>query len=77
MLLLAKDCCTLLPINDDLLLSAKLERQLRELKAQRATVTRHEVLGAIILEHAILTEYAEAEYPNAVAPVLMPAVTLQ
>lgn len=66
-----------MPINDDLLLSARLERQLRELEAQRGMVTHHEVLAAMVRENAILMEHAEAEYPQAVAPTTMPAATLQ
>ncbi|ETL85928.1 hypothetical protein L917_14600, partial [Phytophthora nicotianae] len=61
------------PINDDLLLSARVERQLREVEAQRGMVTRHEVLAAMIREHAIFIEHAEMEYPKAVAPSVMPS----
>ncbi|KAF4136286.1 hypothetical protein GN958_ATG14458 [Phytophthora infestans] len=64
------------PINDDFLLSARIERQLREIEAQRGMVTRHEVLAATIREHAILMEHAEVEYPKAVAPTVMPSAQL-
>ncbi|KAK1933716.1 hypothetical protein P3T76_011930 [Phytophthora citrophthora] len=63
------------PINDELLLSVRMERQLRELEAQRGMVTRHEVLAAMVREHAILMEHAEAEYPGATAPTVMPSAT--
>ncbi|EGZ23281.1 hypothetical protein PHYSODRAFT_466246, partial [Phytophthora sojae] len=36
------------PVNDDALFSAILERQLREVEAQREMVTRHEVLAAMV-----------------------------
>ncbi|KAG7384686.1 hypothetical protein PHYPSEUDO_002379 [Phytophthora pseudosyringae] len=65
------------PINDDFLLSARMERQLRELEAQRGMVTRHEVLVAMVREHTILMEHAEAECPRAVVPMVMPSATLQ
>ncbi|GMF32947.1 unnamed protein product [Phytophthora lilii] len=64
------------PINDDLFFSVIMERQLREREAQGGMVTRHEVLTAMIREHAILMEHAEAEYPKAIAPTVMPAAEM-
>ncbi|KAG6948445.1 hypothetical protein JG688_00015091, partial [Phytophthora aleatoria] len=40
-------------INYDLLPSAKIERQLRDIEAQRGMVPRHEVLAAMMRKHAI------------------------
>ncbi|KAE8977348.1 hypothetical protein PR003_g25845 [Phytophthora rubi] len=49
-----------------------MERQLREIEAQREMVTRQEVFDAMIREHALMMEHAEAAYPKAVAPTVMP-----
>ncbi|KAE8889192.1 hypothetical protein PF005_g6964 [Phytophthora fragariae] len=64
-------------IDDELLFSAMMERQLRQVDSQRGLVTRHEVLAAVVREHAILAEHAAAEYPTTFAAVVTPGVNLQ
>ncbi|KAL4159293.1 hypothetical protein PRNP1_005056 [Phytophthora ramorum] len=64
------------PLDDDLLFGARMERQLREVEAQRGMVTRHEVLAAMIREHAIMAEHAVTEYPTTFAAVVPPGVSL-
>ncbi|OWY91703.1 ATP-dependent RNA helicase [Phytophthora megakarya] len=64
------------PIDDDLLLRAILERQLRDIEAQRGTLTRREVLAATIREHVILSEHAAAEYPTTFAAAVTSGVNL-
>jgi hypothetical protein len=58
------------PLDDDMLFSARMERQLREVEAQRGLVTREEVFAALIREHAVLTEHAAAEYLVPITAVL-------
>ncbi|GMF21289.1 unnamed protein product [Phytophthora fragariaefolia] len=59
-------------VNEDLrlLFSARMERQLRQVESQRGIVTRHELLAAVVREHAILTEHAAAQYPTMFAAVV-------
>ncbi|KAL4159298.1 hypothetical protein PRNP1_005061 [Phytophthora ramorum] len=64
------------PVDEELLFSATMERQLREVEAQRGMVTRHEVLAAMIREHAIMAEHAVIEYPTTFAAVVPPGVSL-
>ncbi|KAH7485603.1 hypothetical protein PRIC1_004896 [Phytophthora ramorum] len=65
------------PLDDDLLFGARMERQLREVEAQRGIVTRREVFAAVIREHAILAEHAAVEYPVTIAAALTPATNPQ
>ncbi|KAG7382005.1 hypothetical protein PHYPSEUDO_005366 [Phytophthora pseudosyringae] len=65
------------PIDDELLFCAIMERQLRDVEAQRGVLTRREVLAAAIREHAILSEHAAAECPATFAAVVTPGVNLQ
>ncbi|KAL3672996.1 hypothetical protein V7S43_002293 [Phytophthora oleae] len=65
------------PMDDELLFSAMMERQLREVEAQRGILTRREVLTAAIREHALFSEHAAAEYPSTFAAVVTPGVNLQ
>ncbi|KAG7382006.1 hypothetical protein PHYPSEUDO_005367 [Phytophthora pseudosyringae] len=65
------------PIDDELLFSARMERQLREVEAQRGTVTRQEVFAAVVREHAVLAEHAAAAYPITIAAVLAPTTRQQ
>ena len=61
-------------IDDELLLCAIMERQLREIEAQHGILTRREVLAAVIREHAIKSEHAAAEYPSVFAATITPGV---
>ncbi|CAI5718192.1 unnamed protein product [Hyaloperonospora brassicae] len=61
-------------IDDELLLCAIMERQLREIEAQHGILTRREVLAAVIREHAIKSEHAAAEYPSLFAAAITPGV---
>lgn len=64
-------------VDDELLLCAMMERQLREIEAQHGILTRREVLAAIVREHAIKSEHAAAEYPSIFAAAVAPGVNLQ
>uniref|UniRef100_M4BBS3 Uncharacterized protein n=1 Tax=Hyaloperonospora arabidopsidis (strain Emoy2) TaxID=559515 RepID=M4BBS3_HYAAE len=64
-------------VDDELLLCAMMERQLREIEAQHGILTRREVLAAIVREHAIKGEHAAAEYPSIFAAAVAPGVNLQ
>ena len=64
-------------VDDELLLCAMMERQLREIEAQHGILTRREVLAAIVREHAIKSEHAAAEYPLIFAAAVAPGVNLQ
>ncbi|GMF26305.1 unnamed protein product [Phytophthora lilii] len=65
------------PLDDELLFCVRMERQLREVEAQRGSVTRQELFAAVIREHAVLTEHAAAEYPVTIAAVVTPATNTQ